>query len=46
MCINTSICLIEDEIYDSFVRTLVEKTKKIKLGDPLSPLTGMGPLRI
>lgn len=45
MCINTSICLIEDEIYDSFVRTLVEKTKKIKLGDPLSPLTGMGPLR-
>jgi acyl-CoA reductase-like NAD-dependent aldehyde dehydrogenase len=45
MCINTSICLIEEDIYEGFVGKLIEKTEKIKLGEPDSFLTGMGPLR-
>ena len=45
MCINTSVCLVEESIYETFLRKLIEKTEKIRIGDPTSPLTGMGPLR-
>ena len=45
MCIGTSIALIEEDIYDEFLSMLVSKTEKIKLGDPLSSTTHMGPLR-
>jgi len=44
MCIGTSIALIEDGIYEAFLNDLVEKTKKIKIGDPFGPTIGMGPL--
>lgn len=45
MCIGTSIALIEEGIYRDFLKILIKKTEKIRLGDPLLPLTGMGPLR-
>ena len=45
MCIGTSIALIEEGIYENFLETLIKKTEKIKVGDPTSALTGMGPLR-
>lgn len=45
MCINTSICLIEEGIYKQFLELLSKKMEKIKVGDPSSALTGMGPLR-
>ncbi|HDD35716.1 MAG TPA: aldehyde dehydrogenase family protein, partial [Candidatus Desulfofervidus auxilii] len=45
MCINTSICLAEEDIYETFLEILIEKTEKIKVGNPISSLTGMGPLR-
>ncbi|CAD7780610.1 Betaine aldehyde dehydrogenase [Candidatus Methanoperedenaceae archaeon GB37] len=45
MCINTSVCLIEEGIYKQFLELLSKKMEKIKVGDPSSALTGMGPLR-
>ena len=45
ICIGTSICLIEEDIYDKFKEILIKKTKTIQVGDPFSPLTGMGPIR-
>jgi acyl-CoA reductase-like NAD-dependent aldehyde dehydrogenase len=45
MCINTSICLIEDDIYDVFLEKIIAKISNIRIGNPLSPLTGIGPLR-
>ncbi len=44
ICIGTSIALVEENIYDSFVPRLVEKTKKITLGNPFEPAVGLGPL--
>jgi acyl-CoA reductase-like NAD-dependent aldehyde dehydrogenase len=45
MCIGTSVALVEEDIYGEFLDMLVGKTKKIKIGNPLSPTTQMGPLR-
>jgi acyl-CoA reductase-like NAD-dependent aldehyde dehydrogenase len=45
MCIGTSVALIEEDIYEEFLSVLVSKTEKIKMGDPLSSTTHMGPLR-
>jgi len=45
MCIGTSVALVEEDIYEKFLALLVEKTRKIKIGNPLSPTTHMGPLR-
>lgn len=36
--------LLPHSIADEFIHSLVEKTKKIKLGDPMQPTTDMGPL--
>ena len=45
MCIGTSVALIEEGIYGDFLKILIKKTEKIRLGDPSLPSTGMGPLR-
>lgn len=44
MCIGTSLVLIEESIYDNFVKDLKERTSKIKIGDPFLPDTGIGAL--
>lgn len=44
MCIGTSAILVEEPLYKKFVDKLVDKAKKIKLGDPFSADIGMGPL--
>jgi acyl-CoA reductase-like NAD-dependent aldehyde dehydrogenase len=36
--------LLPDSLADGFISTLVEKTKRIKVGDPMQPATDMGPL--
>ncbi|HXF99132.1 MAG TPA: aldehyde dehydrogenase family protein [Bacteroidota bacterium] len=36
--------LLPNSIADRFVEMLVEKTKQIRLGDPMQPTTDMGPL--
>jgi acyl-CoA reductase-like NAD-dependent aldehyde dehydrogenase len=45
MCIGTSIALVEENFYEEFLALLVRKTEKIKLGNPLSSTTQMGPMR-
>jgi len=44
MCVAGSRLLIEDKIYDEFVKRLVERTKNLKVGDNLDHATDMGPM--
>jgi len=44
MCVAGSRLLIQKDIHDEFIEKLVEKTRKIKLGNGLDPETTMGPL--
>ncbi len=41
-CIAGSRLLVQDSIYDEFMKKLVERTKAIKLGDPMNPESEMG----
>ncbi|MBP1155862.1 MULTISPECIES: aldehyde dehydrogenase [unclassified Paenibacillus] len=43
-CIAGSRLLVQDSIYDEIVFKLAEKTKSIRLGDPLKAETQMGPV--
>ena len=43
-CIAGSRLYIQSKIYDEFLNKLVEKAKKIKLGDPMDLNAQMGPL--
>jgi aminomuconate-semialdehyde/2-hydroxymuconate-6-semialdehyde dehydrogenase len=42
--VSTSRVLIERSIYDQFRDELVKRTQFMKIGDPLSPLTNIGPV--
>ena len=44
ICMSTRKVIVEEPIYDSFVAQLVEKTKALRLGDPLDQSTRIGPL--
>jgi (Z)-2-((N-methylformamido)methylene)-5-hydroxybutyrolactone dehydrogenase len=41
-CIAGSRLLVERSIHDRMLQTLIERTRAIKLGDPLDPATDMG----
>ncbi len=43
-CEAGSRLLLDERIHDEFIERLVEKTKKIKLGDPKNIQTDMGPV--
>ena len=43
-CIAGTRLLVQENIYEDFVKKYVEKVKKIKLGDPQLPATQMGPV--
>lgn len=43
-CIAGSRLLVQKSIYSEFVEKVVEKSKSIKLGNPLDPETEMGPV--
>ena len=43
-CIAGSRLFVERTIYPAFVQRLVERTKRLRVGDPLDPLTHLGPL--
>ena len=43
-CTATSRLILHEKIHDRFVEMLVERAKKIKIGDGLKPETEMGPL--
>ncbi|MSV29266.1 MAG: aldehyde dehydrogenase family protein [Bryobacterales bacterium] len=42
-CTATSRAIVEDGIYDRFVEALVERTKKLKVGDGMQPGIDIGP---
>ncbi len=44
MCTAGSRLLLEDKIYDKFLKLLIEKTKKLKMGDAMDYQTDFGPL--
>ncbi|WAL67815.1 aldehyde dehydrogenase [Amycolatopsis cynarae] len=41
-CMAGSRVLVHEDVHDEFVAALVEKTSKIKIGDPLDPETELG----
>ena len=43
-CTSTRRLIIHENIYDTFVHKLIGNYAKVKIGDPLSPETLMGPL--
>jgi len=42
-CTATSRAIVEDAIYDKFMAALVERTKKLKVGDGMQPGIDIGP---
>lgn len=44
VCSNGTRVFVQKSLHDRFVERLVERTKKIRIGDPLDPDTQMGPL--
>jgi betaine-aldehyde dehydrogenase len=44
VCSNGTRVFVQKELQDRFIDRLVERTKKIRIGDPLDPETQMGPL--
>jgi acyl-CoA reductase-like NAD-dependent aldehyde dehydrogenase len=42
-CTATSRAIVEDAIYDKFVAAVVERTKKLKIGDGMQPGIEIGP---
>lgn len=42
-CTATSRAIVEDAIYDKFVEAVVERTKKLKVGDGMEPGIDIGP---
>lgn len=42
-CTATSRAIVEDAIYDRFVEAVVERTKKLKVGDGMQPGIDIGP---
>lgn len=43
-CVAGSRALVHESIFDEFVGDLVERTERIKLGDPFDPETEIGPI--
>src|SRR6185312_12585746 len=44
VCSNGTRVFVQDGIAERFLARLIERTKKIRIGDPLDPDTQMGPL--
>ncbi|GGK01509.1 aldehyde dehydrogenase [Pseudomonas matsuisoli] len=43
-CVAGSRLLIQDEIYDAFVERLIERAKRIRIGNPQDDASEMGPI--
>ena len=44
ICSNATRVFVQDDLHDRFLARLTERTKAIRIGDPLDPETQMGPL--
>ena len=43
-CTSSSRLLVQESIHDEFVAKVAERTRKLRVGDPLDPATEVGPL--
>jgi acyl-CoA reductase-like NAD-dependent aldehyde dehydrogenase len=43
-CTATSRAIVEDAIYDKFLAALIDRTRKLKVGDGIQPGTDIGPM--
>jgi aldehyde dehydrogenase (NAD+) len=43
-CTSTRRLIIQEKIYDKFIKKMVTNYEKVRIGDPLDPKTLMGPL--
>jgi alpha-ketoglutaric semialdehyde dehydrogenase len=43
-CTATSRLILHEKIYDEMLQHLVSRTRSLKIGDPLDPLTDVGPV--
>ncbi|PJA77209.1 aldehyde dehydrogenase family protein [bacterium CG_4_9_14_3_um_filter_65_15] len=43
-CTSTRRLIIQEKVYDTFVKKLIANYKRVQIGDPLDPGTLMGPL--
>jgi acyl-CoA reductase-like NAD-dependent aldehyde dehydrogenase len=44
VCISIQRIIIREDLYDRFVSAFIEKTRALKLGDPLDETTDIGPM--
>lgn len=44
ICSNGTRVFVQQNIYDAFLKRLIERTAKMKIGDPMNPETHMGSL--
>lgn len=44
ICVASSRIFVHESIYDEFIKKSVEKAKNRKIGNPLEPTTGTGPI--
>jgi lactaldehyde dehydrogenase len=44
VCIAVKRIILQEKIADEFVEKMVEKTRQLKMGDPMNPKTDIGPL--
>ncbi len=44
VCIHTQRIYVQESVYPQFLRELVKQTRALRIGDPLSPTTQVGPL--
>ncbi|MGC8568902.1 MAG: aldehyde dehydrogenase family protein [Nitrososphaeria archaeon] len=43
-CANSTRYYVHRDVYEKFLKGLVEELKKVRIGDPMDPSTDMGPL--
>jgi acyl-CoA reductase-like NAD-dependent aldehyde dehydrogenase len=43
-CVSVEICYVQEKIFQEFVEKVVEKTKKLKIGNGLDPDVEIGPI--
>jgi 5-carboxymethyl-2-hydroxymuconic-semialdehyde dehydrogenase len=43
-CTSSSRLLVQSSIHDEFIEKVAERARRLKVGDPLDPLTEVGPL--
>ncbi len=43
-CVSVEVCYVQEKIFEKFVEKVVEKTKKLKVGNGLDPDVEIGPI--